>query len=74
MGFFGEKQEYVPPHPRGQPRIPLPLTQESLQEVFKGCVDFSVRQICIHNDPARQVALCFVAGMVRLERACDYLL
>ena len=74
MGFFGEKQEYVPPHPRSQPRIPLPLTQESLQEVFRGCVDFSVRQICIHNDPARQVALCFVAGMVRLERACDYLL
>lgn len=74
MGFFGVKQEQIPPHPRKEPRIELPLTVESLQEVFKGCADFFVRPVAIHNDPQRQVILCFVAGMVRLERACDYLL
>lgn len=74
MGFFGEKQERIPPHPRQQPRISLPLSEESLQEVFRGCVDFLVRPVCIHNDPERKLTLCYVAGMVRLERACDYLL
>lgn len=74
MGFFGMKQKPVPPHPRKQPRIDLPLTVESLRAVFQGCVDFSVRDIDIHNDPDRRVALCFVIGMARLERACDYLL
>lgn len=74
MGFFGAKQEHIPPHPRKEPRIDLPLTVESLQEVFKGCVDFSVRPLELHGDPDRTVTLCFVSGMVRLERACDYLL
>lgn len=74
MGFFGMKQEQIPPHPRKEPRIDLPLTVESLQTVFEGCVDFTQRKLAIHNDPKRQVTLCFVAGMARLERACDYLL
>ncbi len=74
MGFFGKKQEVVTPHPREEPRIKLPLTVESLQLVFKGCVDFGVRPLAIHNDPNRVVTLCYVAGMVRLERAADYLL
>lgn len=74
MGFFGEKQEQIPPHPRQQPRISLPLSEESLQEVFHGCVDFFARPVCIHNDPERRLTLFYVAGMVRLERACDYLL
>lgn len=74
MGFFGKKQDPVPPHPREEPRINLPLTVESLQEIFRGCVDFDVRTLFIHNDPERQVALCYVIGMVRMERASDYLL
>ena len=74
MGFFGKQQEFIPPHPRKQPRIDLPLTVENIQQVFEGCADFFVRPVLIYNDPLRQVTLCFVAGMVRLERACDYLL
>lgn len=74
MGFFGMKQKWVPPHPREEPRIKLPLSVESLQEVFHGCVDFTVRPLELHGDPERVVTLCFVSGMVRLERACDYLL
>jgi hypothetical protein len=74
MGFFGAKQAQVPPHPRREPRIDLPLTVESLQRVFAGCVDFTARPLELHGDPERVVTLCFVSGMVRLERACDYLL
>ncbi len=74
MGFFGRKREPVPPHPRREPRIDLPLTVENLREVFRGCVDFTTRSLELHGDPGRIVTLCFVSGMVRLERACDYLL
>lgn len=74
MGFFGKKKEAVPPHPRQEPRIDLPLTVEALETVFEGCVDFSTRALELHGDPARTVTLCFISGMVRLERACDYLL
>lgn len=74
MGFFGKKQERVPPHPRREPRIDLPLTVENLREVFQDCVDFQTRTLELGQDPGRTVTLCFVAGMVRLERACDYLL
>ena len=74
MGFFGRKRDWVPPHPREEPRINLPLTVESLREVFQGCVDFTVRPLELHGDPERVVTLCFVSGMVRLERACDYVL
>ncbi len=74
MGVFGRKQDWEPPHPRQEPRINLPLTLESLQEVFQGCVDFNVRPLMLCGDPKKVVTLCFVAGMVRLERACDYVL
>lgn len=74
MGFFGRRREYVPPHPRREPRIDLPLTVESLKQVFGGSVDFSTRELCLCGDPDKQVTLCFVVGMTRLERACDYLL
>jgi len=74
MGFFGMKQEPIPPHPRKEPRINLPLSVENLQEVFRGCVDFEVRELSIHNDPEKRVALCYVIGMVRMERASEYVL
>ena len=57
MGFFGTKQERIPPHPRKEPRIDLPLTVENLQKVFEGCVDFNVRRLELHHDPGRQVTL-----------------
>ena len=74
MGFFGTKKERVPPHPRREPRIPLPLTEESLREVFAGCVDFNARPLELWGDPERTVTVCFIAGMLRMERTADYVL
>lgn len=74
MGFFGKQKEYIPPHPRQEPRIDLPLTVENLRQVFDGCVDFGTRKLELHGDPKRTVTLCYISGMVRMERACDYLL
>ena len=74
MGFFGRKREPVPPHPRKEPRIDLPLSVESVERVFDGCVDFSKREAALGGDDARRVTLCYISGMVRMERASDYLL
>lgn len=74
MGLFGRNKERVPPHPRQEPRINLPLTGESLNQVFGDCVDFAQRAIDLCHDPKQRVTLYYVAGMVRQERACDYLL
>ena len=74
MGIFGKEKEQIPPHPRKEPRIDLPLTTDNLKTVFGDSVDFSTREICLHGAPDKRVTLCYVVGMVRLERACDYLL
>ena len=74
MGFFGRKKEQVPPHPRREPRIDLPLMGESLAQVFADCADFTHRTIELCQGSGRQVGLYYISGMVRLERACDYLL
>lgn len=74
MGFFGRKREEVPPHPRREPRIALPLSLESLEAVFAGCVDFSRRTVELAGDPEKTVTLCYIGGMVRMERVSDYVL
>lgn len=74
MGFFGHKKKTVPPHPRQEPRIPLPLSLESLERVFAGCVDFQVRELDLAGDGKKRVTACYIGGMVRMERACDYVL
>lgn len=74
MGFFGHKKETVPPHPRQEPRIPLPLSLESLERVFAGCVDFQTRELDLAGDGGKRVTACYIGGMVRMERACDYVL
>ena len=74
MGIFGKEKEQIPPHPRKEPRIDLPLTIDNLKTVFGDSADFSTREICLHGAPDKRVTLCYVVGMVRLERACDYLL
>ena len=38
MGLFGRGRESVPPHPRREPRIDLPLSLESLERVFRDAV------------------------------------
>lgn len=74
MGFFGRRKDTVPPHPRQEPRIGLPLTLESIEQVFDGCVDFAKREVALGGDPEKQITLCYISGMVKMERASDYVL
>lgn len=74
MGFFGRNKEDVPPHPREEPRIDLPLSVESVKKVFTDCMDFTTREIDLAGDANKRVTICYVAGMVKMERASDYLL
>ena len=68
MGFFGREKISVPPHPRQEPRIDLPLCLESLEQVFDGCADFSHRAVDLGGDPAKKLTLCYIGGMVRRTR------
>ena len=75
--MFGRKKderEPVPPHPRQEPRIDGPLTAENMERVFGGCVDFAKRTVALGGDPARTATLCYLSGMVKMERVSDYIL
>lgn len=75
--MFGRKKdrrEPVPPHPRQEPRIEGPLTVENLERVFTNCVDFAKRTVALGGDPARTATLCYLSGMVKMERISDYIL
>ena len=62
------------PHPRREPRIPLPLTAEQLAAVFVRCADFQTRRVFLCGDRARPVILCYLEGMAKTERFNDYIL
>ncbi len=74
MGIFGAKKQTPPPHPRREPRFSSPLTADNVARVFDRCADFNRRALYLNNDPARQVEMLYIAGQVRNERACDYVL
>ena len=74
MGIFGTKKQTPPPHPRKEPRYDRPVTAEAIAGVFDRCADFNRRTLYLNNDPARQVEMLYIAGQVRNERACDYVL
>jgi len=74
MGFFGRRREPVPPHPKKEPRIDLPLTAESIKKVLNNCVDFSFRTLYLAGDREKRVELFFLIGMVKMERVSDYVL
>lgn len=74
MGIFGIKQRPVPPHPRKEPRYDCAPTADNIAAVFTSCADFNRRTLYLNNDPDRQVEMLFIAGQVRNERACDYVL
>ncbi len=62
------------PHPRQEPRIPLPLSLPNLQQVFDGCVDFVQRTVRLSGDPNRTVTVCYIDGQARAERLNDYVM
>ena len=75
--MFGRKKgagETVPPHPRPEPRVEGPLTPENMERAFGGCVDFAKRQVALGGDPRRTATLCYLSGMVKMERVSDYIL
>ena len=74
MGLFRREQLLPPPHPRQQPRISLPLCVESLRQVFRDCVDFGERKVALAGSGERELTLCFLNGMVKMERVSDYVL
>ena len=60
------------PHPRREPRLPLPLSPEGLEQVFDGCADLQKRQVRLAGSPERQVTVYWLAGMAKTERINDY--
>lgn len=61
-------------HPRQDPRIPEELTLEHVRSVFHDCVDFQERDLLIGGDPLKKTVMLSIIGMVRNERANDYVL
>jgi len=74
VGILKNRQEQVPPHPRREPRIERPLTLESMEAVFTNCADFNRRTVLLGGDPAKKATLCYIAGMIKLERVNEYIL
>lgn len=74
MDIFGGKKPVDGPHPRKEPRLTQPLTPEGLADVFRDCVDFKRRELCVGDDPSRRLTLCYLEGVVRNERVSDYIL
>lgn len=74
MGFFGRKQKDIPPHPRQEPSIDLPLTLDNIEAVFQGSMDFAKREIAIGGDPHQLATLCYINGMVKMERVSEYIM
>lgn len=74
MGFFGRKRAPSVPHPRKEPRFDGPLTLERLEQIFQDCVDFTKRPVSLGEGGACTLTLCYLSGMVKMERVSDYVL
>lgn len=74
MGFFGWKRAPSVPHPRKEPRFDGPLTLERLEQIFQDCVDFTKRPVSLGEGGACTLTLCYLSGMVKMERVSDYVL
>ena len=68
------KQNPDRPHPRREPRIPLPLSLENLGRVFDRCADYQTREVCLAGAGDRTLTVCYIDGMARSERLNDYVL
>ena len=74
MGFFGRKRAPSVPHPRKEPRFDGPLTLKRLDQIFQDCVDFTKRPVSLGEGGACTLTLCYLSGMVKMERVSDYVL
>ena len=74
MGFFGRKRAPSVPHPRKEPRFDGPLTLKRLEQIFQDCVDFTKRPVSLGEGGACTLTLCYLSGMVKMERVSDYVL
>ena len=69
MGLFQKPREG--PHPLPEPRWAQPLTADGLQAVYRENGDFRRRTV---GAGKWELTLCYVEGLVRLERVSDYVL
>ena len=63
-----------PPHPRKTPRFSGALTLERVGEIFADCADYATRTVEAGGDGAPPITLCYLTGMVKLERISEYIL
>lgn len=61
-------------HPIEGPLFPEELNHQNILKVFSDCADFVHRTAQLNGDPQRTITLYFINGMVRGERANDYIL
>lgn len=73
MERWEQRPKWDGPHPRPEIRVELPLSLDSVEQVFAGCVDFESRPIQVRG-AGRGGTLCWLNGMVKLERVNDYIL
>ena len=62
--FFWEKRERAPYHPKQAPKFNLPLTRESIQNVFAEAGDFVHRKVLLGGNSKWELDLFFIDGMV----------
>ncbi len=61
-------------HPPKKVLFPGELSEQNIRNVFYDCADFASRTAFLNGDSHRKVTLFFINGMVRGERANDYIL
>ena len=69
MGLFEKPRQG--PHPLPEPRWSQPLSADGLQAVYRENGDFRRRIVWAGG---RELTLCYIEGLVRLERVSDYVL
>ena len=74
MGILEPERTDTGPHPRKEPRFDGPLTLERLEQIFQDCVDFTKRPVSLGEGGACTLTLCYLSGMVKMERVSDYVL
>ena len=74
MGILEPERTDTGPHPRKEPRFDGPLTLERLEQILQDCVDFTKRPVSLGEGGACTLTLCYLSGMVMMERGSDYVL